>query len=142
MTMNRIRALLRRLRDDERGSITPMFVVFVPALVLVIGLVVDGAGKIQANDNAQAIAAGASRSAANALASQVVTDGGIGLDNTRARNAALDYIDAAGMTGTVNVNGNRITVNVQTTYATKFVTIIGITSLPAEATATAELITQ
>lgn len=140
--MHTIRQLLRKLRDDERGSITPMFVVFVPALVLIIGLVVDGAGKIQANENAQAIAAGASRSAANAVASQIVTNGGVSLDNTRARNAALDYIDAAGMTGIVTVTGTRITVTVETNYSTKFVSIIGITSLPAEATASAEVITQ
>jgi Flp pilus assembly protein TadG len=140
--MHTIRQLLRKLRDDERGSITPMFVVFVPALVLIIGLVVDGAGKIQANENAQAIAAGASRSAANAVASQIVTNGGVSLDNTRARNAALDYIDAAGMTGIVTVTGTQITVTVETNYSTKFVSIIGITSLPAEATASAEIITQ
>ena len=140
--MHTIRQLLRKLRDDERGSITPMFVVFVPALVLIIGLVVDGAGKIQANENAQAIAAGASRSAANAVASQIVTNGGVSLDNTRARNAALDYIDAAGMTGIVTVTGTQITVTVETSYSTKFVSIIGITSLPAEATASAEIITQ
>ncbi|MDO8383923.1 MAG: pilus assembly protein TadG-related protein [Microbacterium sp.] len=140
--MTTIRQLLRKLRDDERGSITPFFVVFVPALVLIVGLVVDGAGKIQANENAQAIASGASRAAANAVAAQVVSNGGISLDNNRARTAATDYIEASGMTGTVNVVGNRITVSVETSYSTKFVSIIGIATLPAEATATAEIITQ
>lgn len=140
--MRTIRRLLSKLRNDERGSITPMFVVFVPALILVIGLVVDGAGKIQANEHAQSIASGASRAAANALASQVVVNGGLGLDTTRARNAALDYIDTAGMNGTVTVTGNEIQVTVGTSYATKFISIVGITSLPAEATATATLITQ
>ncbi|PZT98879.1 MAG: hypothetical protein DI630_18270 [Gordonia sp. (in: high G+C Gram-positive bacteria)] len=140
--MTIIRRLLRKLRDDERGFITPFFVVFVPALVLIVGLVVDGAGKIQANENAQAIASGASRAAANAVAAQVVSNGGISLDNNRARTAATDYIEASGMTGTVNVVGDRITVSVETSYSTKFVSIIGIASLPAQATATAEIITQ
>lgn len=140
--MNTIRQLLRKLRDDERGSITPFFVVLVPALVLIIGLVVDGAGKIQANENAQAIASGASRAAANAVASQVVVNGGISLDNNRAQIAATDYIEASGMTGTVSVVGNRISVSVETSYTTKFVSIIGIATLPAEASATAEIITQ
>ncbi|MGC5173036.1 TadE/TadG family type IV pilus assembly protein [Microbacterium sp. DT81.1] len=140
--MHVIRQLLRKLRDDERGSITPFFVVLVPALVLIIGLVVDGAGKIQANENAQAIASGASRAAANAVASQVVVNGGISLDNNRAQIAATDYIEASGMTGTVSVVGNRISVSVETSYTTKFVSIIGIATLPAEASATAEIITQ
>ena len=140
--MTTFRRLLRKIRDEERGSITPFFVVFVPALVLIVGLVVDGAGKIQANENAQAIASGASRAAANAVAAQVVSNGGISLDNNRARTAAADYIEASGMTGTVNVAGDRITVSVETSYSTKFVSIIGIASLPAQATATAEIITQ
>jgi len=140
--MNTIRRLLARLRDDERGSITPMFVVFVPALVLVIGLVVDGAGKIQANDRAQAIAAGASRSAANAVASQVIINGSLSLDTHGAQTTALDYINVAGATGSVNVTPTRITVTVQTEYTTRFLSILGINSLPAEAVATAELITQ
>ncbi len=140
--MKTIRQLLRKLRDDERGSITPFFVVLVPALVLIIGLVVDGAGKIQANENAQAIASGASRAAANAVASQVVVNGGISLDNNRAQIAATDYIEASGMTGTVSVVGDRISVSVETSYTTKFVSIIGIATLPAEASATAEIITQ
>lgn len=140
--MKTIRQLLHKLYDDERGSITPFFVVLVPALVLIIGLVVDGAGKIQANENAQAIASGASRAAANAVAAQVVANGGISLDNNRAQIAATDYIEASGMTGTVSVVGDRISVSVETSYATKFVSIIGITTLPAEASATAEIITQ
>lgn len=140
--MKTIRQLLHKLRDDDRGSITPFFVVFVPTLIVLVGLVVDGAGKIQANENAQAIASGASRAAANAIAAGVVTNGGLALDNNRARVAATDYIEASGMRGTVNVAGNRISVTVETSYSTKFVSIIGIPSLPAEASATAELITQ
>lgn len=140
--MRRLRERLTRLRNDEKGSITPMVVIFVPVLIIVIGLVVDGAGKIQANDDAQAIAAGASRSAANAVAAQIVTNGSVALDTHRARTTALDYISAAGMTGTATVTPTRITVTVQTSYATRFISIIGITSLPAEATASAEIITQ
>ncbi|KDA06948.1 hypothetical protein DC31_00195 [Microbacterium sp. CH12i] len=140
--MNTIRRIIHKLHNDEHGSITPMFVVFVPVLVLVIGLVVDGAGKIQANENAQAIASGASRAAANAVASEVIANGGISLDNHRARIAAIDYIETSGMTGAVTVTGNEIRVTVKTSYDTKFISIVGVTRLPAEASATAEIITQ
>lgn len=140
--MNALRRHLLRARDDERGNITPMMLVFVPMLLLIVGLVVDGAGKIQAHDQAQMIASGASRSAANALASQVIVNGSLLLDTRTARLTAMDYVQAAGMTGTVDVIGGSIVVNVETEYATKFISIIGISSLPAEATATAELITQ
>ncbi len=83
-----IRRLLRKLRDDERGSITPFFVVFVPALVLIVGLVVDGAGKVQANQQAYSTADGAARAAANAVSGQAIIDGTTAIDSNRARNAA------------------------------------------------------
>lgn len=140
--MNALRRYILRVRDDERGAITPMMLMFVPMLMIIVGLVVDGAGKIQANDEAQMIASGASRAAANALASQVIANGSLLLDTRAARNAAMDYVQAAGMTGTVDVIGGRIVVNVQTEYATKFISVLGINALSAEATATAELITQ
>lgn len=140
--MNALRRYLRRQLDDERGSITPMLVVFVPMLVIIVGLVVDSAGRNQAYDNAQSVAAGASRSAANALASQVVVNGTISLDQGKARQVATDYINAAGMRGSVDVVGDRIVVTVRTEYATKFVSALGITVLPAEATVDAQLITQ
>ncbi|WP_417541378.1 TadE/TadG family type IV pilus assembly protein [Microbacterium maritypicum] len=140
--MRSIRNLIRRFRRDEDGSMTPAFLIMVPLFVILVGLVVDGAGKIQANDNTTAIASGASRAAANAVAAGVITDGGVNLDLNRARTTALDYIAAAGMTGTVTVNANEITVSVQTVYDTHFLSIIGVETLPASATATAQLITQ
>jgi Flp pilus assembly protein TadG len=140
--MRAIRRFVRRFRRDENGSITPAFLIMVPILVILVGLVVDGAGKIQGNDNAAAIAAGASRAAANSIAAGVITDGGISLDLTRAQTTALDYINAAGMTGTVTVGADLITVHVDTVYDTHFLSIIGIESLPASATATAQIITQ
>lgn len=142
MRMRSIRNLIRRFRRDEDGSMTPAFLIMVPLFVILVGLVVDGAGKIQANDNTTAIASGASRAAANAVAAGVITDGGVNLDLNRARTTALDYIAAAGMTGTVTVNANEITVSVQTVYDTHFLSIIGVETLPASATATAQLITQ
>lgn len=140
--MRSIRNLIRRFRRDEDGSMTPAFLIMVPLFVILVGLVVDGAGKIQANDNTTAIASGASRAAANAVAAGVITDGGVNLDLNRARTTALDYIAAAGMTGTVTVNADEITVSVQTVYDTHFLSIIGVETLPASATATAQLITQ
>ena len=140
--MRSIRNLIHRFRRDEDGSMTPAFLIMVPLFVILVGLVVDGAGKIQANDNTTAIASGASRAAANAVAAGVITDGGVNLDLNRARTTALDYIAAAGMTGTVTVNANEITVSVETVYDTHFLSIIGVETLPASATATAQLITQ
>lgn len=140
--MNLIRRMLSRFHDDERGSITPALIVLVPALVLVIGLVVDGGGKVQENNRAQAIASGASRAAANSLGSQVISNGTLTLNTFGARRTAEDYIAAAGMRGNVDVVGDRIIVTVNTEYDTKIVSVVGITTIPVHATATAQIITQ
>lgn len=140
--MNRIRTWIRHFRRDERGFVSPFLIVVVPSLILIVGIVVDGSGKIQAHDAAQNVATSASRAAANALATQAITNGGLQIDESKAAQVAMDYIYAAGMTGTASVNGDTITVHVETNYATKFVSIIGIDSLPASADATAQLLTE
>lgn len=140
--MNLLRRMIRRFHNDERGSITPALVVLVPAMVLVIGLVVDGGGKVQENNRAQAIASGASRAAANSLGSQVISNGTLTLNTFGARRTAEDYIAAAGMSGNVDVVGDRIIVTVKTDYETKIVSVLGFATIPVQATATAQIITQ
>ena len=58
-----------------------------------------------------------------------------------ARNAAQDYLSAAGVNGTVSItDGTTITVNVTDTYRPKFLSIIGLGGLPVTGEASARLI--
>lgn len=125
----------------ERGALSNYVVVIAIALVAVTGLVVDGAGKIQAATDAQHVAASAARAATNQLDGSVIDGGSIRLDPYAARTAAEDYIAAAGMAGTATVRNGEITVTVQATYPTRFLSIIGIDTLTADGYATAQLIT-
>ena len=64
---NTIQKLRDKLRDDS-GVATIYFVIMTVGFLLIVGLVVDGAGKVQANQQAYSTAAGASRAAANRAA--------------------------------------------------------------------------
>ncbi|MFC5928611.1 hypothetical protein D6T64_21580 [Cryobacterium melibiosiphilum] len=133
---------LYRGNESERGSASIAFVMIVLTLVVVIGLVVDGAGKIQANERAGQVAASAARAATNSVSGETVLSGALALNRDAAQAAALAYVDAAGMTGTVTFDGEIVNVAVATEYATKFVSLIGITSLPGGGQASAQLITE
>lgn len=137
--------ILRRLRDrlrDEEGSLSAFLLVVVVVLVVVIGLVVDSAGKYSADSQAQQIASNAARTAVNSINGDTVLVGATTLDASQAQAAAEQYLAAAGVTGTVTVSGQVVSVDVETTYTTKFVSLVGINSLTGTGSASAQLITE
>ncbi len=118
----------RRLwSDGERGAIAIFAVVIVMALFLAIGLVVDGGGQIRAMQRANAMAAEAGRTAAQA----VIIDGdGAGhptIDFARACSAATDYVTSAGgrPTGCRRVDDTTVQVDTAITYDNVFLSLIG-----------------
>lgn len=126
--------------DSERGSTALFLILTVVSLVLIIGLVVDGGGKVQAATNAQQTAASAARAAANSIGAGTMVGQSLAVDSYKAEEAASDYIAASGMEGTVAVDGFTVTVTTSTNYTTRFLSLIGITQLPVDGQATAQLI--
>lgn len=140
--MKKLRHILEQLRNDERGSVSIIFLACVVVLVVVVGLVVDSSGKYQSSQSAQMTASSAARAGTNALAGQAVVDGTLALNSSAAQAAAQNYLTAAGVTGNVTVVGDTITVSVEDTYTTRFLSLIGVNSLPVGATSSAQIITQ
>ena len=136
-------AQLRRLWSrPEQGSISAFFAVLVPALLLVIGLAVDGGAKVAATQRANAIADEAARAGGQALDIAAALAGQIRVDPTAAIAAAEDYLDRSGVAGDVTVvDGDTLRVTTTLTEATSFLGLIGITTLTVEGTGTADLIT-
>jgi Flp pilus assembly protein TadG len=104
-------------RRPERGSVTAFVAVIATALVMVAGMAYDG-GEVL---NTHAAARRDASQAARAGAQQLDTDhlratGEVLLDPTAAQDAALDYLELAGATGTAVVDGASITVTVTRTY--------------------------
>lgn len=124
---------------DERGlSVTPFVTVIFAALIMTVGLVVDGGQKVAAASRAETAAAGAGRAAGNAAATQELGD----RDPVAAATlAARTYLAGQpGVTGSVTVSGGIVTVRTSATEPTIFLSIVGIDAVTATGSAEANLV--
>lgn len=115
-------------RDD--GALTPMVVVFAAAIFMMIGLAVDGAGKLQALERATDLAQEAARAGGQALnLAQAVPGNSDVVNPDLARAAAIDYLSSAGVssndsTVTVDPSLTRLTVSVSIVYHPIFLGLV------------------
>ncbi len=113
---------------DDRGSIAPFFIVAAFSLMLVVGLVVDGGGKIRALQRADAVAAEAARAGGQAVAAAPALRGeSAKVQTSTAHSAAQAYLAAAGVPGSVTITGGtQLQVDTTTTYQPVFLGAIGV----------------
>lgn len=99
-------------RHDQAGQITAFLAVFAVALFALGGLVIDGGLALSAQRAAVAEAEQAARAGADALSSQALRAGRIGVDPAAAVAAAEASMAAAGHPGRAWVAGNTVTAQV------------------------------
>lgn len=133
-----------QLRDwwrQDRGSIAIPAVITALAVMLMIGLVIDGGTKIRAARNADAIAAEAARAGGQQVAiGGVLTGGGAGVSAESAAAAAQAHLDARGVPGTAIVlDATHIEVTVTITEQTVLLSLVGYGSVTGTGTATARV---
>lgn len=131
-------------RDSERGALSLMIVVLFAALMTLAGIVVDGAAKLTADENAVALAQEAARAGATTVdVSNAYASGSFVVDQGRALDAARQYLLGVGCDRfTLEAIGTRaIRVSVTLIEPTKFLSLIGIDSFASTGTATAALVT-
>ncbi|MER7278044.1 pilus assembly protein TadG-related protein [Dactylosporangium sp. NPDC000244] len=134
---------LSRFERNDDGRIALLALVLAFAVLLMIGLSVDGGGKIRAMQRADNVASEAARAAVQGiLAPQAIEGGDKVVDPAAAVAAAQNYLAAAGVTGVVDIAPDRkhVTVTVTITYTTLFLGLIGINSLTATGHATTVLV--
>ena len=117
----------RRRECDESGTVTAFVVIFISALLLLAGLVIDGgltlAAKVQAIDEAQA----AARAGAQAIDLPLFRSSGqVVLDPAAATQAAEAYLAKTGHTGTVAVNGDDVVVTVSISQPMQILSVAGL----------------
>ena len=128
---------------NERGSASIWAILVIAgAFTFLLGLVVDGGRVIDARIAASRAAAQSARVGADALSSASVRNGNNAIDVDAAKARAQKYLHDAGMTGTVSVTGQTVSVTVTGSSDTQILGVIGITSFPIEETETAQAITE
>jgi len=129
-----------RIRSDG-GQATAFTVVMTVAVLALAGLVLDAG--LAASTKVEAVSAAQSAARAGARELDVAalrTTGVVRIDPAKARAAAQNWLGRARLTGTVTVTGNQVTVSVTTARQTQLLHMLGVTSIPITATATADAI--
>lgn len=132
-----------RATYDDRGGIAVFTAIVTVMLLGIIGLVLDGGGKLRATERADTVAMEAARAAGQALdPAAAITGADYRVDPQAATAAAEAYLHQAGMSGKVSISADRttITVTITETYATKFLPVVGIGSLPVTGHGNAKLL--
>lgn len=127
----------RTRQRDERGLVSVWAAVSMVAFILIIGLGVDFSGHAGMEQQARSVAAEAARAGGQQLQ----------LDNGKARadvhgaiQAANAYVASSDFSGTTRVHsGITIEVTVDGRYRCRFLSIIGVDTLPVTATASADV---
>ncbi|MGV9268100.1 pilus assembly protein TadG-related protein [Kitasatospora sp. NPDC003701] len=106
-----------RPRGDD-GAISLFVAICAVVIMLLVALVVDGAGKLSALNHAESAAQEAARAGAQSVnAGRAISGDGITVDRAAAQNAATAYLKSAGATGTVSWGSDgSIIVSVSETY--------------------------
>ncbi|WP_309030738.1 pilus assembly protein TadG-related protein [Streptomyces alfalfae] len=133
----------RSQRLDDRGGVTVFVAVCVVVLIGIIGVAVDGGGKLRATERADHIAGEAARAGGQAIDPAAAISGeSIVVEPQDAVAAAQAYLRSVGATGTVSVSadGKTLTVHTTGTYATKFLPVVGIGSMPVSGQGSATLL--
>ena len=128
---------------DDRGGVSIMVAILVPALLLLAALVIDGGGQIRALQRADNIAAQGARAAGQAIDIPAAISGGAKrIDPAAATRTANTYLRTAGATGTVRVaaDGQSVTVTAAIGHQSLLLGVLGQTFHTVTGHATARIL--
>ncbi|MFI1177534.1 TadE/TadG family type IV pilus assembly protein [Streptomyces melanogenes] len=145
--MNRLRRIATRWRTElderrDRGSMSLFFALSTVAVLMVMGLLVDGGGALNAANRATSLAQEAARTAGQQLdPAQAIEGTAITIDPDAAVAAAQDYLAAAHVQGNAEITdgGQSLTVTVTDTYQTYFAQVVGLGTISVTGSAKAQL---
>lgn len=133
----RRRPTRHRLARNLRGASSSLLAAIIaPALLVLVGLVVDGGGQLAAVRQAEAVAAQAARAGVDAMPATLTG----GSSPHLARQAAEQYLAQAGVSGTVTISGEIVTVHTTVTHRTVFLGLIGVHALDGDGEASARMV--
>lgn len=124
----------RRTDAGSGGGMSLMMAIFIIALIMVLGLVIDGSAKAKAIDRANQLASEAARAGLQAAAPE-------GVDAAAVNAAVGVYLHAQGISDfTSAVGKQQVVVTVTITQPTKMLSAIGIDSTTVTGRGTANFV--
>ncbi len=130
---------LRRLYGDESGQAIVLVAILMAGLVAVVGLVTDGGLVFSQRRDLQNVADAAALAGAMQIDEGVYRSlGEVLLDEAAARQAAVQYLEAEGVSYSVVVEPTRVEVSVSRQASTGFLRVVGIDGVEISANASAE----
>jgi Flp pilus assembly protein TadG len=128
----------RRRRRGESGQTIAFVVGITLALLLLIGLTVDGGRILSARERALDEAQEAARVAAQQLDQAALRATGVAIVNQADANRAVHaYLQATGDTGSISVQGSDVQVSVQHSLGMDILSLVGIGTVTISETGTA-----
>ncbi|MEU1628234.1 hypothetical protein ABZ746_23460 [Streptomyces sp. NPDC020096] len=121
------------------------YAVALVGIFMILGLVVDGGGRLQAGARADSLAQEAARAGGQQIdPTQAIPGSAIVVDPAAAQRAAESYLQQAGVQGEVTVSGDgkNLSVIVHTSYHTIFASLLGYSSMQVTGHGAATLRTQ
>lgn len=106
---------MRHTKHDEDGLAAAYVAIIAAAVLLMCGLLLDGAGKLAAINDAQSAAQEAGRAAGQQLTPDVITGRASTVDPGKGAAAAQSYLAQAGVSGSASVSVSGTTIQITTT---------------------------
>jgi hypothetical protein len=129
-------------RSEDEGSILIVLPVIALGLFMMIGLIIDGAGRVKALQRAHTVAAQAARQAGQQIdGGALQLDGKTKVNATASVSKAKSFLSQSGMDGDVEMNtaGTRVTVTATDQYRPIFLSFFGFGAVDVTGTAQAQL---
>jgi Flp pilus assembly protein TadG len=121
----------------DRGSLSAFVMLLLVAIFVVLGLVVDGGLAASAREQAADEAEQAARAGAGSISVEALRSGQLQIDDSKAISTAEQFMTASGHPGVATVSSGRVQVAINYRIHTVILGIVGVTTLPVSATATA-----
>ncbi|MFD9356450.1 pilus assembly protein TadG-related protein [Streptomyces sp. NPDC060031] len=127
----------------DGGGIAVYTAIVTIALLGIIGLAIDGGGKLRATERADALAMEAARAAGQAIDPAAAVNGeAVRVDPAAAQAAAQAYLARAGSQGStaLSADGTQLSITVHDTYSPLFLPVLGIGSMEVTGHGSARLL--
>lgn len=125
-----------RLGGRERGNASLFFVILMSGVLVMTGLVTDGASKMRAGRLAATTASEAARAASQKLTADAIVGQAASVDTAGGAVAARTYLREAGVNGSVRIAGQKVLVTTSVPWSPTFFGFVGGSTLTGTATAT------